>query len=281
MSRFSFQGRTASLATKHDKLKIFAPAIEPALGINIFLAEIDTDQFGTFAGDIPRLESPLDTAIAKARAGMRALATGLGFASEGTISPDPVSGMFVRDIEIAVLVDDVNDQVICGQAVSHEIVTGRHYVTPKTDLASILINLDVPRHSVMVMAECSPQFAVKGLRNQREIIEAVRTACNQSADGQAVITADLRAQCSPSRQLVIEEAVANLVKRTLRHCPTCDRPGWGQIDWLWGRTCSGCGNEVSELVRGRVDGCQMCGERVSIELQVDPVDPGRCPQCNP
>jgi hypothetical protein len=57
----------AALATKHGKESIFSPAFAE-IGILVSVAVIDTDQFGTFSGEIERQGSPRETAERKARA---------------------------------------------------------------------------------------------------------------------------------------------------------------------------------------------------------------------
>jgi hypothetical protein len=44
--------KSIALATKHGKLSQIGPWIEALDGWTVELAEIDTDQFGTFSGDI-------------------------------------------------------------------------------------------------------------------------------------------------------------------------------------------------------------------------------------
>lgn len=78
-----------ALATTHGKLEQIAPAFERLPDWRIVVADIDTDQFGTFSGEIERVLSPRETAIAKARAGMAAAGTAFGLASEGSIRPHP------------------------------------------------------------------------------------------------------------------------------------------------------------------------------------------------
>ncbi|MEN9977663.1 MAG: hypothetical protein RLZZ569_288, partial [Bacteroidota bacterium] len=58
-----FQGRKLIIATKHQKEKIIAPIMEEALEVNALLVEnFDTDVFGTFSGEIKRLDDALSTA---------------------------------------------------------------------------------------------------------------------------------------------------------------------------------------------------------------------------
>lgn len=277
----SFQGRTAALATRHDKLPLIAPAIEGLLGMDVLEAPVDTDAFGTFAGDVPRVGSPTEVAIAKARAGMRHLGLDVGLASEGSIGPDPVSGLITRDTEFVVLVDSTLDLVIVEHDFSHDIVARRKTVDVDTPLEALLTGFDVPRHAVIVMPEDAPAQACKGLRDILAIERARALACSRSETGAAVIMSDLRAHCSPSRQRVIQRAASRLALRAATPCSECQRPGWGRIGWITGRTCAGCGGQIPSLVRGTLDGCEGCGATVETETETAPVSPARCPVCNP
>jgi hypothetical protein len=93
-----------ALATKHGKLDQLLPAFESLGNFDLVLAEIDTDAFGTFSGETPRLYSPLETAIAKAKAGAAKLDLDYGIASEGTIAPNPAIPWATIDHELLVLV---------------------------------------------------------------------------------------------------------------------------------------------------------------------------------
>jgi len=73
------------MATKHDKTVLVGPALTEALGLEVIEAVVDTDVLGTFSGEIARVGSPVDTAVAKARMGMAAVGlTGPG--SSGSMS---------------------------------------------------------------------------------------------------------------------------------------------------------------------------------------------------
>jgi hypothetical protein len=81
--------KSIALATKHGKLRQIGPWIEALDDWTVELAEIDTDQFGTFSGEVARVKSPRDTAIAKAKAAAELLGSDYGLASEGTIGAHP------------------------------------------------------------------------------------------------------------------------------------------------------------------------------------------------
>lgn len=58
-----FKGRNLLIATKHEKEKVIAPILEKELGVKCFVVtNLDTDEFGTFTGEIDRKDDPITTA---------------------------------------------------------------------------------------------------------------------------------------------------------------------------------------------------------------------------
>ena len=78
------------VGTRHGKAEQFASAFHRHLGAHLLTPpDLNTDQFGTFAGEQPRLGTALQTARAKARLGMRATGLPYGLASEASYGPLP------------------------------------------------------------------------------------------------------------------------------------------------------------------------------------------------
>ncbi|MBY0434905.1 MAG: hypothetical protein K2U26_12420, partial [Cyclobacteriaceae bacterium] len=62
-----FVGRSLVIATRHGKEKIIGPVLQEKLGVNIIVPDgFDSDQFGTFSGEVPRSGSALEAAEKKA-----------------------------------------------------------------------------------------------------------------------------------------------------------------------------------------------------------------------
>ena len=58
-----FKGRNLIIATKHQKEKAIAPLIEKALDVKCLVStSFDTDQLGTFTGEVERKYDPFATA---------------------------------------------------------------------------------------------------------------------------------------------------------------------------------------------------------------------------
>jgi len=84
-----YRGVTAAFATKHFKESVVAPAFA-TLEISVVVPEVDTDQLGTFTGEIHRVGTPKEVVLKKARLGIQASGLLYGIASEGSIGPDVV-----------------------------------------------------------------------------------------------------------------------------------------------------------------------------------------------
>jgi hypothetical protein len=54
-----YEGRSASLATKHQKDVACGRPLRRALGVDLVVPDaLDTDELGTFSGEIPRVGTP-------------------------------------------------------------------------------------------------------------------------------------------------------------------------------------------------------------------------------
>ena len=79
-----YAGHRAVLTTMHGKEAAIAPAFLHRLALDLRIARhIDTDALSTFTGETPRSGNIVETALAKARLGMRATGETFGVASEG------------------------------------------------------------------------------------------------------------------------------------------------------------------------------------------------------
>lgn len=68
-SQHPFHSQKVYFPTKHHKEKILAPLLAE-IGLDCEVASIDTDQFGTFSGEIERTGSVLETLRKKLKAAM-------------------------------------------------------------------------------------------------------------------------------------------------------------------------------------------------------------------
>lgn len=278
-----YQGGHAVLATKHNKLELIAPPLQDAIGLLVTSVEVDTDLLGTFTGEIERRLPPLETAIEKARLGMRLSGRSLGLASEGSIGPSPSLPLITVDRELIVLVDDEADVVISESYESTSVRSVSRNVRPGDPLEELMERADFPHHHLIVRPVNGQKGPIiKGINTLETLIDAVAACGSSTPDGVVTVESDLRATASPSRRLVIAEAAQRLAMRLLQRCPLCHAPGWGPVAIIDGVPCSSCSYELP-LPRAVVHGCPSCEHRETIELDTtNERDTVRfCPSCNP
>ena len=282
MSTHPYVDKRIALTTKHDKLRLIKPAFDEYVGCELFEVNLDTDQLGTFSGEIERHAPPRETAIHKARLGMRETGSLIGIASEGSVGPDPVVPFIHSNIEHLVLVDDQNGIVISEIHRSFEITAATITAAPDQDLTSFLEKADFPNHALIVRPNTQIKSnCIKGVNDLEQLQEAIAISSKLSPNGFVVIESDLRAMHSPSRQRNIEEVATLLAKRVSQLCPNCQMPGWGRVGYEKGLNCSECELENPDAIRQEKLGCVKCDHVDLGNVIASVLDPAQCHFCNP
>lgn len=273
-------GKVAVLPTLHEKDSVIGPIFHDELGIEIQVSRIDTDQFGTFAGEIPRTMSQLEAAIAKARAAIAITGIPLAIASEGTIGPNPLIPIASSDFETIVFIDNEQKILIHESYRSSEITTARKIVRPGENIDEFLAKADFPNHGLIVRTDhVQPFAAVKGIRDKAVLIQAIQDISLGS--GSAVVESDLRASFSPSRMRNIAACARLLARRIASICPQCDAPGWGSVSPIFGLPCADCGSNVGSAVMADQYGCEKCEHRQVFARAATVAEARFCDSCNP
>lgn len=274
------------LATMHGKEAVIAPAFRDALGLIVQTATgLDTDALGTFTGEIPRMGTMREAAIAKARLGMAASGLPIGLASEGSYGPHPQIPFVLGGVELMVLVDDLLGIVVSEHLVDDAPVYD-HAVAAATDETSALLDrIGFPDHALIVkpnQPEPGSHSVHKGLRSHQALEAAIARCSAYSRDGRTLVQTDMRAHMNPTRMKVIGRLARRLCERLSTSCPACGMPGFGQVDVEAGLPCEWCGGP-SLMVRHLIFGCVACDrrERRPRSDGLTNADPGQCPECNP
>lgn len=272
----------ASLATKHGKLAQLSPAFAEVLGWDLVLAEIDTDQFGSFDGSTPRLLSPKETVLAKARAGAEFLGTRFGLASEGTIGQHPSYPLTTSDHELVGFVDlELGTQLVVSH-VSPKIFASRLELARGQELPDFASLFDLPHHAVIMSATLGDETKIhKGISSEVEIQRLLQEAFAEPSFARAIIETDFRAMHSPSRQRNIEACAHLAALRLSQRCPSCDYFGWGVTGHHFGLACRDCGFENQHLAKTEIFGCLSCPHEINRELDRKFAEPQNCLSCNP
>lgn len=281
-----FKNRVAILATMHKKEEVISPILENELGIEIVVPEgFNTDQFGTFTGDIERMGDQYDAARHKAMGAMYLYDKTLAFASEGSFGPHPVFPFVPFNREIVVLIDKENDIEISGITTTTETNYGHKVVRNFQEAYEFSIEKGFPEHRVVIKVNqftSDKNHMIKGITNKADLENAVEFALKNSYDGEIYIETDMRALYNPTRMRSIEAATNNLIKNIFNLCPKCGWPGFKLINKKEGLPCSWCGLPT-KLALSYHYHCKKCGytEEKLYPNGAKQADPGNCQYCNP
>jgi Zn ribbon nucleic-acid-binding protein len=275
-------GRHVALLTRHCKEKVIRPVLEPAIGCRIELVEgFDTDQLGSFTGDIPRAGTQLEAARRKARIGMMLSGLPHGLASEGSFGPDPMMGMTPWNVEYLIWIDDMLALEVVGRAQGKAYFA--HALTSDWAHAERFARQSgFPEHHLVIRPDTQDDPRIrKGISGWSELEAVFQAAQHESLSGSVFLQTDVRAHANPTRQNIIRYAAEDLLAKLKSSCPACDAPGFWIVDRITGLPCANCGVPTQET-RAEVLGCVKCQHRLTrFRTDLNAADPSRCSYCNP
>lgn len=270
-----YEGRRASLATRHGKERAIAPAFAALTGLTLAVPpDLDTDALGTFTGEVPRPAPMAETARMKARMGMEATGLTLGIASEGSFGPHPAIPFMAAAREVLVFIDDAQGIEIVETELSEDTNFAALDLGPDADIDAFLARIGFPAHAVVLRAGSG---IIKGIASREALAQAIGGAASP-----ARIETDMRAHLNPTRMAMIARLAERLARRIATPCPACAAPGFGVTRVEPGLPCEDCGMPTS-LLRSLVSACARCGQeargpRADGRLTARPSE---CPNCNP
>ncbi len=101
-----FEGRKLVISTKHQKEHVLGPILERALGVQAFVPKnLDTDQLGTFSGEVLRLHDPLTTARKKCQLAIELTGCDMAISSEGSFGSHPSAFFLPANVEWLIFLD--------------------------------------------------------------------------------------------------------------------------------------------------------------------------------
>lgn len=270
----------AVLATMHGKEAAIAPPLA-RLGIALTVpASFDTDQFGTFAGDVPRAGSMIEAARAKARAASDLTGLPIAIASEGAYGPHPMIPFLAQGQELLLWRDSRNGHEIVETLIDNTPTFDHAEVADIDEAETFLKRIDFPKTALLVASAATPTKPVaRGVRDRDALSRAIGSL---TGSGPALLTTDMRAHMNPRRMAKIAELADRLATRLASPCPHCAAPGWGFLRADPGLPCSACGTPTP-MARGEIHGCTACGASAP-QPRLDgrmAADPGHCVLCNP
>ena len=278
----AYAGREVCLTTQHGKQRALARPFRAGLGAELVVSDGDTDQLGTFSGEVERSADALTTSRRKAELGLERSGLRLGLASEGSFGPHPAVPLLTAGMEVLMFLDRERQLEVVEQHLELRTTYSRFRLEPGADPSPWLERIGFPSHAVIVRPEADPPVpCVKGIQSRRALEQAI-AACRVASNEPLVLDTDMRAHRNPTRMASIRRLGFQLVRRLASPCPTCAAPGWGRTGTRPGLPCSWCGSPTN-LVAAEVWGCGAC-DHSETRPRSDgrqEADPGHCPYCNP
>ncbi len=272
------------LTTKHEKVVAIRPAFQELLSAEVVECEFDTDQLGTFSGEVERPGTALECARRKCVAGMRLAGAKYGLASEGSFGPHPTIPFFACDYEILYFIDQERGIQVHESILSEKTNYRTACLGSFQELDQFAEKSRFPSHALIIRPNVWRDRSVifKGIQSQDVMHHAFSQCLNLSEDGRVWVETDMRAHVNPSRMAVIGELALKLGKRLATECPSCKTPGWGVVSYEKGLRCEYC-NLPTELVSFEISGCPSCqfSERKGRSDGQKSASQRYCGWCNP
>jgi hypothetical protein len=277
-----FEGRSIVIATKHQKEQAIAPIFEKELGVKCFIVpNLDTDQLGTFTGEVERKNDPITTARNKCVVAMELSNCDLAIASEGSFGPHPNISFIPADDEFLIFIDKKNGIEIIARELSTETNFDGAVITKEEMLLKFAKKVKFPSHG-LILRKSKEEFngITKGITEFSQLLIAFNQLIKNF--NTAYVETDMRAMYNPTRMGVIEIVAKKLVEKIKCTCPACQMPGLGITEVKQGLPCELC-NFPTQSTLSYLYICQKCGfnQEKKYPKGKKTEDPMYCDMCNP
>jgi len=264
------------IATQHKKEQVIAPLFQELGIVPLVLPDFDTDQFGTFAGEVERKQDALSTARLKIQQALTLSGETLGLASEGSFGPHPQMGFVAADEEVLLLMDLENQLEIAVSKISTNTNYAQQEVSSWPEVEEFASRVKFPSHGIILRTDTTLK---KGITDWQTLKDTFLEIQPSSVSVQA--ETDMRALFNPTRMKVIEKATTLLINKINSVCPVCSYPGFDIVERKEGLPCLLCQNPTS-LTLSVTRGCQHCNHQVeNLFPDGEHSDPMYCHYCNP
>lgn len=277
-----FKDRMLVIATMHKKEQVLTPILESGLGVKCILPDnFNTDQWGTFSGEIERTLDPISTARQKCLKAMELSGCDLGIASEGSFGPHPSLFFVHADDEFMILIDLKNKIEIISRELSTNTNFNAKTIHSEKELLDFASLINFPSHGLILKGTNDTNNLIhKGIVNQTELIQAFNDL--KQKDLLVQVETDMRAMYNPTRMSVIETVAKKLIKKVQSTCPNCQMPGFDITDIQAGLLCSFCEKPTKSTI-AYISVCSHCDftKKHMYPNGKTKEDPMYCDFCNP
>lgn len=277
-----FQGRSLVIATQHGKEEVICPVLVPTLGVDCYVPDfVNTDDLGTFTGEIERPGSPLDVVRQKCQMAREVTGMDLVVANEGTFAPHPYLHFVPSDEELIMLTDYKNNIEIYTSLLSTETNYAFGYIHSHKELSDFAERVLFPSHTLLLKdSEKNFTHVVKDIKDWDSL--SLHFEFMLQKYGTCYVETDMRAHHNPTRMKVIQQVCLKLIEKVGCLCPQCATPGFGVVDVREGLPCSFCGFPTRSIL-SHVYKCMKCLYTQEKRYPFDKTEenPMYCDFCNP
>lgn len=277
-----FEGRRLVIATKHRKEEVLAPILERELGVHCFtLPTFDSDLFGTFSGEVERLDDAMLTARLKCEKAMEMAQCDLAIASEGSFGSHPSFYFLSSDDEVILLVDKKLDASFSSRELSLDTNFNGEEISSYEELTDFANRSKFPSHGLILRkSKTCRETIIKGITDWPVLKESYDKLIKSNSS--LFVETDMRAMFNPTRMKVISIAAERLVANLKSTCPFCHFPGFSIVKIKEGLPCELC-HFPTRSIMSHIYTCQKCLETKEILYPNKKMaeDPAFCDYCNP
>jgi len=277
----NYKNKYCALNTMHSKSEAIAEPFLKELGIRVMEQRGDTDQLGTFSGEVERPGKMFEVLKKKCEMGIELSDYTLGLASEGSFGPHPNIPFLPCDYEALMFMDKERKFFVYETIISENTNYTSKDIKEEHEFFSFLETIKFPSHGIILrpLEWEDKSLIFKGIKTLEEFRNAFKICQKASSSKSVRLETDMRAHMNPTRMMVIRELAQKLCLRLQTKCPKCKMHGWGKIRILKGLECRECGTPT-EKIKEEIFGCVKCSYEQSVRKE-EIVGPENCPYCNP
>lgn len=277
-----FENKQLLIVTKHGKEKVLKPILQNGLLVQCVVSnDIDTDLFGTFAGEKERKLTAIETLKAKCAEGLKKDSFDFVLASEGSFGSHPFIPFAQADEEIILLYDVKRKTYYQSRVLSTKTNLSSKTVATIHELRSFAEKIGFPEHGIILKdTEKDFQEVIKDANDWEKLEQAFDKLIRNKTN--VFVETDLRAMRNPNRLNVIAQAAQKLVELLLNTCPSCEAPGFEVQKYESGLPCEQCGLPTKSI-KSHSFICRECQhiETVAYPNGKKTESPQFCDFCNP
>ncbi len=276
-----FRNRKMKVCSMHGKDLVMRPLVKQYLNIESEVVEnINTDEFGTFTGEVERLTDAVTTLRQKILKGLQLAGATLGIGNEGSFGPHPQIPLVPANQEIVMMIDLEHGLEIMDVLTTTETNFAQADIHNMKDLAEFTSRVHFPSHALVLkqIREGKTVAMEKGIVTWDHLYITLLNFRRQ--DAQVTAETDMRAYLNPTRMKAIAAATEKLMQRITHVCPVCEWPGFGESGVKRGLPCSVC-SAPTQLVSATVSTCKHCNHTEEKPAGEKLASPQYCDYCNP